>query len=753
MKEQDYFDFTMEPGKKLSDRKLINDGKPLISIITPYYNSDKYVEQTANSVLNQTFPYFEWIIVNDGSTKENTDVVLNNIKNKDSRIKVLSKENGGPAAARYFGAEHASADIVFFLDADDLIDNTMLECGYFTLLTNKDAMFAYTPICAFGEKCYLYHPLFNTIKEKKENVICGNSFIRKDVLLAEKKYTELPRGVHEDWYLWLSLLSKGYKPVRMNYYGFWYRQSNTSRLNSIKQNKEKTKIAEKYIKEIGKSIKKNVGAIQYPSDEYDFDTYPKELEWDRKPLNKKGSKKRILCIFPWSILGGADIFNLNLLKGLKKNGYEITIVTTEPCIYMYRQKFEEVSDEYFDLTSFLSRKDWAPFISYLIKSRNIDIVFQSNSFYGYYVIPWLKCKHKDVIFVDYLHAEDWSWRDGSYPRDSNAICRYLDKSYTCTKYLKDLMIDKMERAIDNVDVSYIGTDVNYFNPNLDLPNYKKLKEKYQSKKVILFPNRFEYLKRPLLLARVIYEISKERKDIICVAAGYGKAKEAMDKTINELGIKDYFEIVGTIKDLRPYYKLASVTVVCSLTEGLTLTAYESLAMGTPVVTSDVGGQKELVNNTCGRVIKKYQSVEKDLRNFNYDENEINEYKNAIIELIDKKDKKLEKKCRERIINGFTIDNMLDKMVTDFDKMISEGTKVDLSVCDNIEIAERYLILFNEYSRNNCFNPDSIDKRTNFEKTRDKLWNYSAYRGFIHFLQKSGMMKVLKSMKKNKEKYE
>ena len=748
MKEQDNFDFSKEPGKSISKRRIINSGPPLISIITPYYNAGKYIKQTVISILNQTFPFWEWIIVNDGSTDPNTEDILKCVCDMDSRIKVLNKKNGGPAAARYYGVQNSKSDIIFCLDADDLINNTMLECGYFSLLTNQKASFAYTPICTFGDYNYLYSPLFDTIAEKKENLISVAAFIRKETFLSVKDYPLLPKGVHEDWYMWLSLLTKGCVPIRMNFYGFWYRRMDAGRLNSINSDKEKSKIAEKYIKNIGKKINQKVGAIQFPTTcNYSFDTYPEQLDWNRKPINEKGEKKRILCIFPWAVIGGADIFNLNLLTGLKKNDYEITVVTTEPGKYMFRQNFEEDVDEYFDLTSFLNRKDWAPFISYLIKSRNIDVVLESNSFYGYYVIPWLKCKHPDVIFTDYLHAEDWSWRDGSYPRDSNAICKYLDRTFTCTKYLKNLMLERMNRTLDNIDVAYIGTDTEFFNPNSDIPEYVELQKKYYGKKVILFPSRFEYLKRPLLLARVVAEIAKDRRDIICLAAGYGKAQEDMEAEISRLGIKKYFEIVGSKRDLRPYYKVADVTVVCSLTEGLTLVAYESLSMGVPVVTADVGGQKELVDDTCGRVIKKYQSVEKDLYNFNYDKEEIEDYKKAILDLIDSKDTELEKKCRNRVLNGFSIENMVDQMSSTLDHMILHGTQVDKSISNTIEIAERYLILFNEYYKQSYNNPDESPNRTKLQTFRDVLWKFPIYRGIIKMLQKTGIMKILKKVNK------
>lgn len=142
-REIDYFDFNQEPGKQKNDRKLVNDGKPLISIITPYYNAKKYIQQTANSIFNQTFPYWEWIIVNDGSTDDQTDKILEDIRKQDSRIKVLNQKNAGPAAARYYAAENATSDILLQLDADDVIDKTLLECGYWTLCTNPKATWAY----------------------------------------------------------------------------------------------------------------------------------------------------------------------------------------------------------------------------------------------------------------------------------------------------------------------------------------------------------------------------------------------------------------------------------------------------------------------------------------------------------------------------------------------------------------------------------------------------------------------------------
>ena len=186
MKEEEkYFDYSLEPGKELNkDLKMTDGGKPLISIITAYYNCKEYIKQTANSVLNQTFPYWEWIIVNDGSTEEGTEEVLNELQ-KDSRIKVFNQVNQGRLVARDNAISHTTADIIYMLDSDDLLDPTLLECGYWTLRTNPDASWAYCNCVNFDQMHFLYGPEFNSRQELKENLVIGSAFIvKKDLLEA-----------------------------------------------------------------------------------------------------------------------------------------------------------------------------------------------------------------------------------------------------------------------------------------------------------------------------------------------------------------------------------------------------------------------------------------------------------------------------------------------------------------------------------------------------------------------------------------
>ena len=91
----------------------------LVSIITPNYNSSKYIKDTIKSVLNQTYENWEWIITDDGSTDESAEYIKN-LCNEDSRIKLFKQTNLGPAKARNNSIKNAKGQYLAFLDSDDI---------------------------------------------------------------------------------------------------------------------------------------------------------------------------------------------------------------------------------------------------------------------------------------------------------------------------------------------------------------------------------------------------------------------------------------------------------------------------------------------------------------------------------------------------------------------------------------------------------------------------------------------------------
>ena len=95
------------------------ENKGLISVIIPVYNAAKFINQTLDSILEQTYPYWEAVLVNDGST-DNSLEIIKNYAAKDKRFKIIDKKNERVAAARNDGLKKASGQYITFLDADDM---------------------------------------------------------------------------------------------------------------------------------------------------------------------------------------------------------------------------------------------------------------------------------------------------------------------------------------------------------------------------------------------------------------------------------------------------------------------------------------------------------------------------------------------------------------------------------------------------------------------------------------------------------
>ena len=217
-------DYKKQPGQTLLIRNLNkNTELPLISIVTPYYNGRKYFEQTYRCVQNQTFPWYEWVIVNDGSTDAEDVAWMKQLVSSDARIKVYDQPNGGQASARNCAVQHAAADIVIPLDCDDLITPQFVECIYWGLWYNPDAVWCYTDSVGFGEQEYEWIQPFSASRMKTENLLVCTAGIRKSALISVGGYRVQRDAYDEDWALWLTLLQKGYFPVHLALRGFWYR--------------------------------------------------------------------------------------------------------------------------------------------------------------------------------------------------------------------------------------------------------------------------------------------------------------------------------------------------------------------------------------------------------------------------------------------------------------------------------------------------------------------------------------------------
>ncbi|TWH59722.1 glycosyltransferase involved in cell wall biosynthesis [Desulfitobacterium sp. LBE] len=697
------FNFSLEPGKVLRKRYGEIKEKPLVSVITAYYNAGKYFEQTFNSVLNQTFPYFEWIIVNDGSTNEADVRLLESLAQRDSRIKVLRKENGGAAAARNLGIKVSETDIIVFLDADDLIDKRYIEYTYFVLQQNSGVTWAYTDSLGFEEQEYLWQKEFSSEAMKKENILPYVSAIRKDIFLEEELYDDNSKNMWEDYQLWLKLLAKGHYPAHIEQVMFWYRRLNSGALAKIEKDEQLKESLKMRIQSLVRDVPDGIRAVTFGGKRTKEFARPHKWEWDRI-LPFAEEKTRILMLLPHMECGGADKFNLDIIKNINKEKYEIGIITTVPAESEWRQQFAQYADDIFELPSFLDMNDWSAFIHYYIKSRNVKILWNISSYYGYYTLPWLRAQFSELAIIDCVHAEGQYWRAGGYPRVSAAVDGVLEKTFVTNEFTRNIMIERYGKDRSKTQVIYTGVDETELDPDkVDCSGIKKQWGIEEKRPVVLYLCRIAPEKRPFLMLEVAKEVKKRNKDICFLVVGSGPQSEELQQKVKLEGLENTVYILGKQADIKSYYKICDLFLLTSIKEGLSITTLESMVMGKPVVSADVGSQYELVNDKTGRLIPCRQDEARDFDSRSFSKEEITDYVDAIDELLSNKIElvKMGKACREKILAGYTLNCLmetLDKEFTDLlqpDAMekrarIAEALKLLDGVC------EEFMTMYIEY---------------------------------------------------------
>lgn len=190
--------------------------KPLISVIMPVYNAEFYLAEAIESILTQTFPNFELIIINDGS-KDNSLQIINNFAEQDSRIVIISRENRGLIASLNEGIEKAKGIFIARMDADDVSLPTRFEkqvmlmeqkhldiCGcHWQIMNSKNKTIDCTTVPLTQESLVAY--LAYSVPFAHGSVMIRKHFLDEHNLqygFGDAKYAE-------DYELWLKMYELG----------------------------------------------------------------------------------------------------------------------------------------------------------------------------------------------------------------------------------------------------------------------------------------------------------------------------------------------------------------------------------------------------------------------------------------------------------------------------------------------------------------------------------------------------------------
>ena len=225
-------DYTPLPLFFIITYNILEDmNKCLVSIITPAYNCKNTIKETYESIKNQSFNSWEWIIVEDHSTDQSFAYIKEMVQN-DSRVIVLrTKTNSGAAVARNVGIERAKGQYIAFLDSDDLWKRDkithqidfMKNNGYSFTYTNYDLLYENGSIKKYVPKRDKID--YNTLLKRCD---IGCLTVIYDTSALGKVFMPIDCKKREDYGAWLDITKKGVVAYKLNESLSIYRISSTS---------------------------------------------------------------------------------------------------------------------------------------------------------------------------------------------------------------------------------------------------------------------------------------------------------------------------------------------------------------------------------------------------------------------------------------------------------------------------------------------------------------------------------------------
>lgn len=187
----------------------MNINNKVVSIITPVYNCEKYLEETIKSVINQTYEEWEWIFIDD-KTPDNSVGIIEKYMNLDKRIKLVRmNENVGAAVARNRGIEKAKGRFIAFLDSDDLWNNNKLE-KQVSFMINNNYGFTFTSYEVIDENSNSLNKIVKakniwTYKDALKNTLIQTVTVIIDRnIIGDFRMPNVRKG--QDYATWLMIL-------------------------------------------------------------------------------------------------------------------------------------------------------------------------------------------------------------------------------------------------------------------------------------------------------------------------------------------------------------------------------------------------------------------------------------------------------------------------------------------------------------------------------------------------------------------
>ncbi len=568
-------------------------GNPLVSVVVPFYNRADTIDDTINSLLEQTFIDFEVIIVDDGSTDEVSVEKLEKIKAVHPKFIVMHQKNNGVASARNLGIKKSKGKYIICLDSDDIVEPTYIEKCTTLLEYNQDISLVTTYRKDFGVLNDEFRGVpYEPLELYKNNMVTTAAQFRRKAWEVSGGYKS--NIGYEDWDYWLTLAEHGFWGKLLPEPLFVYRVAMSSRFvqdkeahwNNIKLIQGMHKNYKQRITKISSERRSAKHVSTYGTTFINIDNKSQYIQADK-------GKIRVLITIPWMTFGGAETLIYNYCREIK-NEFDITFATGLKAEHEWEYKFKEITPKIYHLANlFENSKTYIEFLSNYINTRGVDILHIIHNGFTFDMLPELKKRHPHLKVIVTMF---------------NDRVEHFDKSLDYVKYIDTFTSDNEKVTSHYTKALGVGTKSVVIPNGIDCYTTFKLElfERDKERKAlgiddndiaVFFVGRLSEEKNPDVFVSAAKDILKVNKKsgIKFFVIGDGGMRHEVEESIRAID-SDSISYLGYQSEVAKYLSAADIFVLPSSIEGFPLSILEAMAMKVAVIASDVGAVSEVIEN-------------------------------------------------------------------------------------------------------------------------------------------------------------
>jgi glycosyltransferase involved in cell wall biosynthesis len=521
--------------------------KPSLTILLTVFNqSREQLEASINSARIQNGAEIEIVILDDGSTRDETVDFLDNFQSRDNES-LRRQQNSGVIKARNYLINNVRTDFLVFLDPDDEFNSDYISSAFAILESDRSIEIVYPDVLIddVTKKNYevWYTGPFNLETLSLVNTIPMSSVISTRLMRSLDGYSKDFETGPEDWDLWVRAALSNAKAAHLPIIGYRYTKAQISRSSNLEltHNEDSTKIK---LRKIG------IGA--------------------KFPFNIK-NEIDIFLVIPWLIrTGGVEKYVNCLAEDLTNAGFNVVIVTTEADPVGHEDdspNVQNLNQVVLKRIDFPSENLFFDALKRLATPNCIAINFGS---------PWefnnaLKTKSIFAKRICFVFNTEISLQRAVDNQDN------FDEFWLAYEGIKTLLPNEVKKRAHTIYTGVIDPQ--------DKPDATSRNRSFTAG----YFGRFSEEKNPELFLDIAAAASLT--DLKFIMGGEGQLLSKIINRSNKLGNLTY---AGYFSNANEFFSLVDCLIITSKIEGIPLSAMEALSHGIPVLSTDVGGMRELL---------------------------------------------------------------------------------------------------------------------------------------------------------------